>query len=137
MTNSGFSPVNAARAWLKRQGDILRISRDVPKTMRVFYEEVCLTPDSALRRVYAFVGLEEQAFTGNFKDTEHHILGNRMRLADGSIRLDERWKRDMRSDDRRIVEGELNGYLSRHKGTDLAQVIDYYLAEQYLAVNKL
>ncbi len=135
MTNSGFSPLNAARAWLKRQGDILRISRAVANTMRVFYEELCLTPDIALRKVHAFVGLEEQAFTGNFKDTEHHILGNRMRLADGSIRLDERWKRDMRAGDRRTIEAELTGYLSRHRDTELAPIIDYYLSEQYLAVN--
>ena len=133
MKNSGLSPERGVQVWLKRQRDILRISRGVPKTLRVFYEDLCLFPDHTLRKIHEFGGLQEQAFTGNFKDTEHHILGNRMRLSDGSIRLDERWKRDMSVQERKVVEMELLRFVSRNKGSPLAMAVDYYLSENYLA----
>jgi hypothetical protein len=132
MTNSGFSTQEAVKMWLKRQQDTFRIARTLPKSMRVHYEALCMSPDSTLREMHRFAGLEEQVFTGNFKDTEHHILGNRMRMSDGSIQLDERWKRDMSPEDRRTVEDELARFAAHNAESELAECIDYYLSEQYL-----
>ena len=135
MTNSGYSAERGVRVWLKRQRDIFRISRRVPRTLQVFYEDLCLDPERTLRNIHEFSGLRMQAFTGNFKDTEHHILGNRMRLSDGSIRLDERWKRNMSAQDRSVVEMELKRFVSRNADSPLAMAVDYYLSEGYLAAS--
>ena len=133
MTNSGLSAEEGINVWLRRQQDIIRVSRTVPKTMRVCYERLCLSPDIVLHEIQKFVGLKEQAFTGNFKDAGHHILGNRMRLKDGSIRLDERWKRDLSSVHIRVIEEGLKRFLKRKQGSQLSTIIDYYLSESYLA----
>ena len=133
MTNNGLDAEAAVKAWLKRQQDILRIAATVPKNTRVFYEELCLAPDATLSRIQQFGGVPARPFTGNFKDAEHHILGNRMRLSDGAIRLDERWKRDMTVADLARVESELNRFRSAHPGHELSAIIEYYLEEKYSA----
>ena len=132
MRNSGMSAENAVNIWVKRQLDILRISREVTNTSQFFYEELCTLPDQTLRKIYRFAGLDPQDYNGNFKDSEHHILGNRMRLSDGAIRLDERWKREMTATDRSEIERSLKENANRKEDSRLAMIVDYYLSESYL-----
>lgn len=46
-----------------------------------------------MKGLFAFVGVDPVAVNLDFRSTEHHIIGNGMRL-DGSsrIELDERWR---------------------------------------------
>lgn len=127
MKNSGFTAEAAARSWIKRHRDILRICSSIPKSIRIYYEELCESPDSILNRIYQFVGVSQQSFTGNFKNTEHHILGNRMRLSDGAIRLDEKWKRNLDPESRGRIEQELRRFLLRHRDSELGSIIEHYL----------
>ena len=131
MRNSGLSLDSAIRTWLRRQKEILRICAAIPNRIRVHYEELCLAPNRILGDVHRFLGVECQTFTGDFKDTEHHILGNRMRLSDGAIRLDEKWKREMTGEMRDTVDRELRQHARAKSDHGLATIIEYYLSEQY------
>ncbi len=58
------------------------------------------------------MGLPPSPRPADYRSIEHHIIGNRMRLADESrLRLDERWRSDLAASDRQVIErivGPLN-----------------------------
>ncbi len=131
MRNRGFSIEDATRAWLRRQEQILRICNTAATTLRIHYEDLCICPGRILTDIHNFIGVDKHEFTGNFKDSEHHILGNRMRLSNGAIRLDEKWRRGLNEASRAFVEAQLQKALQRNRHTAMADIIEYYLAEKY------
>jgi hypothetical protein len=75
---------------IERQLALLPVSR----WLRLRYEDLCLDPESTLNRFFEFCGVRLPATRLEFDEQEHHIVGNRMRLAKvGEIRLDESWRR--------------------------------------------
>ena len=80
-----------------------------------------------LANIYQWVGLPTEQFTGNFKSTEHHILGNRMRNASSKIRIDERWRTDLDDKNKHRIERYLKHYCDNHPHSALASIIDSYL----------
>lgn len=98
MKHSNWSPELAARLWLRRQADILRISSKMETpSLLVYYEDLCSNVNETLQTIHRFANIDPAPFSGSFDQTEHHILGNDMRLRGGEIRLDERWKTELSS----------------------------------------
>ena len=77
--------------------------------------------------MYEFAGLQCEPFSGDFKTEEHHILGNRMRLESGVIRMDERWRRDLSPRDRKIIEKSLLNFASTRPQHTLSSIIRSYV----------
>jgi hypothetical protein len=107
----------AAREWLRSNEEALAIlgNLDPNQYLQVRYEDLCADVDGTLGRIYEFLELPpDQAFR-RFKEVEHHVVGNGMRL-DGSseVVLDERWKGVLTTEDLATfdsVAGDMNRYL--------------------------
>ncbi len=83
------------RAWNRMAGHVERLFALVPpeRRLRVRYEDLCRDPQHELGRIAEFVDLEPQSGPVDFRAQEHHIIGNRMRLATSSeVVLDEKWR---------------------------------------------
>jgi hypothetical protein len=95
MKNLGLGPEAAADSWVADNVASEQARRSFPddRWLRLRHEDVCTDPAAALARIYSFIGLPATDGLPEFRGVEHHIIGNRMRLASTSdIRLDERWK---------------------------------------------
>ena len=85
----------AAREWRRSNEEADAVLRriDASRWTSVRYEELCADPDRVLRRLFAFIGVDPSAARLDFRNTEHHVVGNGMRLDTTSeIRLDNRWQ---------------------------------------------
>ena len=61
--------------------------------MTVRYEEMCANPEHELRRIFSFIGVDPHKARTDFRSTDHHVVGNGMRLDTTSeIRIDNRWR---------------------------------------------
>lgn len=114
MKNLGVSPEAAARSWVADNICAERARRYFPtdRWMTLRYEDLCADPDGTLTKIHGFAGLPVTNGFHLFRDRDHHIIGNRMRLASTSeIRLDESWKQALKPEQRAAIErrvGDLN-----------------------------
>ncbi|HKH50148.1 MAG TPA: sulfotransferase [Thermoanaerobaculia bacterium] len=95
MKNLGLGPEAAADSWIadNRASEQARRYFPADRWLTLRHEDVCADPPGALSRIYSFTGLPPADGLPELRGGEHHIIGNRMRLASTSdIRLDERWK---------------------------------------------
>lgn len=95
MKNEAASLGEAVRRWKRMAGHVRRLEAILPpeRFLRVHYEELCTRTEAELARVARFAGLEPATGPVDFRETEHHIIGNRMRLAGSTeVVLDERWR---------------------------------------------
>ena len=107
MKNLGIGPEEAARSWVAdNQGsEHARRYFDPGRWLTLRYEDLCTHPDESLTRLYDFIGVPAKNGIHDFRNFEHHIIGNRMRLASTSeIRLDERWKEVLTREQMGIIE---------------------------------
>ncbi|MEP0844845.1 MAG: sulfotransferase, partial [Phycisphaerae bacterium] len=107
----------AARLWRRSNEDAEMLLRGLPRQqwLDLRYEDLCTRPAETLRRIYAFLEVNPDGGTLDYRSRPHHVIGNGMRLDPSSeIRLDERWRtvltaRELRAFDR--VAGPMNrGY---------------------------
>jgi hypothetical protein len=104
----------AATEWLRSNEEAREVLGTMPAGdhIRISYEDICTDPGRTLKKVHRFLSLPEDDAFARFRSATHHVVGNGMRLDDGSdIRLDDRWRRtltgaDLREFDR--VAGKLN-----------------------------
>ncbi|HEX6900571.1 MAG TPA: sulfotransferase [Thermoanaerobaculia bacterium] len=114
MKNLALSPEEAARSWVADNTCAERARRYFPadRWMTLRYEDLCADPDGTLTKIHRFAGLPVTNGFHLFRNAEHHIIGNRMRLASTSeIRLDESWKQALQPEQRATIErrvGRLN-----------------------------
>lgn len=81
----------AARQWVRLHSRLQRLADD--HYLRVRYEDLCRHPREVLQQVYAFCGVDPHFEIVNLAATQHHIVGNAMRLENlSAIQLDERWR---------------------------------------------
>ncbi len=95
MKHLAVGPEEAARSWISDNQASEHARRYFPAAhwMTLRYEDLCADPDGTLRRIHDFAGLPSRNGFHNFRATDHHIIGNQMRLSSTSeIRLDESWK---------------------------------------------
>jgi hypothetical protein len=61
--------------------------------LRMRYEDLCTRPAEEMARLARFAGVEPEPLPADFRATDHHIIGNRMRTrTTGEIVLDESWR---------------------------------------------
>jgi len=98
MKHLSIGPEAAARSWLADNRGSEHARRYFPpdRWMTLRYEDLCADPDGTLARIHAFAGIPSRNGFHNFRATDHHIIGNQMRLSSTSeIRLDESWKQGL------------------------------------------
>lgn len=99
------------RYWNRTAGHAGRLAALLPsdRFLRVRYEDLCTATEDELARIARFAGLEPRPGPIDFRATEHHIIGNRMRMVSSSeVVLDERWRE-------RLDESQL-GVIARRTG---------------------
>ncbi len=103
-----------SRRWLDFHTNALRFFRQSPElqVLTVKYEDLCAEPVEWLAKIHEHLGVPPEAPPETIDATQHHILGNSMRLG-GELRieLNEKWREGLSPDevDRALrVAGELN-----------------------------
>jgi hypothetical protein len=105
----------AATEWVHTQQECDRMAKQLGSDLclQICYEDLCRNPDEILTKITTF--LDIAPVTDNRQSLsvqQQHILGNQMRLtALHDIRLDEKWKKSLSSDDLTIfnaIGGKLN-----------------------------
>ena len=122
----GWSPQQSVKLWLRHQRDIVRIGAEVSNLV-THYDDVCADTNAELGRIFAFAGLPPHDFGGDFKDTEHHILGNQMRLGGGKVKLDTRWREDLGADDIAAIQETLRSALRDPGNAIIRELLERYL----------
>ncbi len=85
----------AARSWIAREKNIQRHLKTIPpsRQIQIRYEALVTDTLPVLNRILTFIGVDPLAELGNYREVEHHILGNKMRKqSSAEIKLDERWR---------------------------------------------
>ena len=86
---------HAAREWRRSNEEAETILRTMEPSRwtAVRYEDMCADPSGVLDRLFTFIGVDPARKQLDFRSTEHHVVGNGMRL-DGTseIRVDHRWR---------------------------------------------
>lgn len=99
---SPFSVADAARIWNRAGARLERFFRRLPpeRCLRVRYEDLCRSPQTELGRITDRLGLLPHEMPLRFREVEHHVIGNRMRLSSSNeIRLDESWRERLTAED--------------------------------------
>ena len=112
----GMSPKSALNAWIRHCRRSSRIlTKHLPESalLTVHYEDLATDPESQLKQICEFLGIDYQPQMLEFGSAESHIAnGNRMRFVQSSeIKLDERWREQLSAPMLRFFErhaGELN-----------------------------
>jgi hypothetical protein len=128
MKTRGCNPRRATEIWLHDQSNILRVLAEFPGALHVYYEDLCEHVDDTLATIHRFVDLTPNAFPGSFKASEHHILGNTMRLdGEAKIRKNERWKTELSPDQLQTVTSVAEDFVNSHASHPLSGIIQHYL----------
>lgn len=104
----------AAREWCTVHRECDRVVRELGDgtCVRVHYEDLCRDPEPTMARICDFLGLRAGPVEFGSQASEHHILGNQMRLkSTKEIKLDEKWKDALTPEDLNVFEqiaGEFN-----------------------------
>lgn len=122
----GWAPAQSTRLWLRHQRDIYRLSANAP-TIVIHYDDICSNTNESINRIFSFVGLAPHDFAGDFKDSEHHILGNQMRLGTGNVKLDTRWRDDLSAQDIDAIQTALKEEASRRSGSPISEMLARYI----------
>ena len=81
------------------------------RRLRVRYEDLCEDPEREFGRICGLLGLEPLPGPYDLLASDHHIIGNRMRLSSSSeVVLDERWRSILSSHEIDIVRRKTNGF---------------------------
>lgn len=105
--NLGRTVEEGARSWTGslRRCEELRRYFPAERWLTVRHEDLCSDPRQTLERIFSFLKVSPELQVGDFRSSDHHIIGNRMRLSRTSeIRLDERWRTELTPEQLRTVE---------------------------------
>jgi hypothetical protein len=105
--------------WLKPSLVAPWLERNIPgeRWLRLQYEQLAAAPEATLQRVCGFIGIPYEPAMLRFRSHDWFgIGGNRMsKSEDETIRLDERWRREMAPRHRALVE-VVGGVVNRYYG---------------------
>lgn len=86
--------------------------------IQIRYEDICSDTTNTLTHIFDFIGVDPVKSILDFKNTDHHVVGNGMRLDKTStIKLDDRWRSaltEQQLNQFSVIAGEMNtkfGYL--------------------------
>lgn len=109
-----LSIAQAAYEWRRSNEEAENILGGLERSrwMQVRYEDLCRYPKATLLEVFSFLGVDPAGAAWDFRSTDHHVLGNGMRLdRSPDIVLDDRWKSVLTEPDLMTFEavaGEMN-----------------------------
>lgn len=130
MENRRWDAAMATRMWIREQESIVRVLREFPGYLQIYYEDLCDDVDGTLARIHAFAGLPPRPFPGDFRSTEHHILGNSMRLESmGKIVRSERWKAKLSVDDLEAIRTTADTFIRHNTDHPVNGILRHYLSE--------
>lgn len=106
-----------ARHWRRVNLACERVIARLPaeRWVRVRYEDVCREPQGSIQPIFRLLGIDPIELPEDFREIEHHILGNYMRLKDGRIALDEQWRTALSPEDLATFE-RVAGRINRRYG---------------------
>jgi hypothetical protein len=112
--NERLSIDEAAHEWRRSNEEAERVLAGIDRStwIQVRYEQLCADPETTLGQIFSFLDLKPCSVVDSFRDVEHHVIGNGMRLDTTSeIRLDERWRKVLTTSQLNTFErvaGDLN-----------------------------
>jgi len=120
LKNKGLSrnciPI-AIKVWKKyiKKVDVLKGRLPHVHLLEVRYNDLCSSPETELKRICEFLGIQYEDSILQFDKRDMHILGNRMRFSySGDIREDNSWKEKLGKEDlsliNRLAEDELRRF---------------------------
>lgn len=119
MRRLGLTLGQAARRW---RGEFLKwlLARlTIPSTriLSVHYEDLAQKPETELTRICNFIGIPYAPDLLAFRGERHNVGGNQMRFRhhENTIRLDEKWRRELGTDDITAFN-RIAGWLNRALG---------------------
>lgn len=121
----------AINKWLQEQDKITRIFNRHKGGIIVDYDSLCEAPVEELNKIYRFSGVEPIRQFDDFRKTEHHILGNSMRLENiGTISKSMRWKSELTQDDLSVIYSVAEKFIQRYPQHLITPYIKQYLEPQ-------
>lgn len=123
MKNHQWGVEAATRVWLTQQSNILRLSRGIDRMLAVNYDDLCDETDATLARIHGFVGLPPAPASTDFGRSEHHILGNVMRLGEKKIAKDQRWKSELTSANLDYIRRTTKDFMDRSPNHPLSNIL--------------
>lgn len=120
MKHTGADVATAAKRWRHYNVEADRVRALLPGDvwLRVRYEDLCRDPSGTLEKIARFIGVEGADVPEDLEATDHHIIGNSMRLRGiGEIREDRSWEQVLGRDDLRTIE-RIAGPASRRLGME-------------------
>jgi hypothetical protein len=114
-----WSDRNAIMLWKKANNYIERALSYVEKAnrYRLLYKNLVNNPEYELNKLCEFIGVEYTPNCLDFRDSDHHIIGNsKMRLGiNNKIYNDEKWRESLSTEQIRLFE-RLSGRMNRRYG---------------------
>lgn len=130
MENRRWDAVTATRMWIREQENIMRVLQEFPAYLHIYYEDLCDSVDEVLARIHTFASLLPFPFPGDFRSTEHHILGNSMRLESmGKIVRSERWKTKLSAGDLTAIRNTADTFIRHNTDHPVSGILRRYLTE--------
>ena len=103
----GLDMLGAIERWWRSNEEADRAFQSVPETNRlqISYEDLCTETTVVMSRIFSFLGVKDNLSYREFRDNDHHLVGNGMRL-DGSseVQLDDRWRQSLGESDMKVFE---------------------------------
>jgi len=117
--NPKISDLDAILVWKKQNRFIERALKYVEKQNRylLLYRDLATDPEGELSKLCEFIGIEYDSRCLNFKNFDHHIIGNaKIRLGSiNEIYYDEKWRRSLSSKQLKLFD-HLAGKMNRKYG---------------------
>ncbi len=120
MKHTGADVATAAKRWRHYNVEADRVRALLPEDawFRVRYEDLCRDPSGTLEAIERFIGVEATSVPVDLQATDHHIIGNSMRLRGiGEIREDRSWEQALDREDLRTI-ARIAGPASRRLGLE-------------------
>lgn len=129
INNKAWPVTVSQNLWLKRQEDTTRILRSLDiQSLRLMYEKFCESPGEELKPLFNILGIKETPVDGELGKSEHHVLGNDMRMSARKIALKENWRDKLNSDDLSKLNMALQRTRRSTADPDMKEIVDYYLS---------
>jgi hypothetical protein len=103
--------------WIRMNRSIERQLTRLPRErwIRIRYEDLCSSTQTTMSRFFSFCGARSFQVPTSLEFGDHHIVGNRMRLSRVSeIRVDDKWRRELRRDQRMLASRLAARYQARY-----------------------